>query len=246
MTIKKDNTSQGKEKQIPYFFYHWGPCLVRLKVSETLRQMLLKEAYASRKEHLSYRKKIAGVIKEEFAFRKQKLFLPYFQDILNLYYAAYQNYKQSDGWGSVKKPKFLLRSLWCNFQKKHESNPPHDHSDSLSFVIYLQIPEELKKENAAYEGRSAGPGGIQFMYSSGADRRCITYQSHFPTEGDMFIFPASLTHYVTPFTSEGTRISVAGNIADHVPISALPENTSFEDNREGGVSPTLTKDGSTR
>ncbi len=246
MTTKKDNTSSEKEKQVPYFFYHWGPCLVRLKVSETLRQMLLKEAYASRKEHLSYRKKLAGVIKEEFAFRNMKLFLPYFQDILNLYYAAYQNYKQSDGWGSVKKPKFLLRSLWCNFQKKHESNPPHDHSDSLSFVIYLQIPEELKKENAAYEGRSAGPGGIQFMYSSGADRRCITYQSHFPTEGDMFIFPASLIHYVTPFTSEGTRISVAGNIADHVPISALPENTSFEDNREGGVSPTLTKDGSTR
>ena len=235
-------TDKPKERQVPYYFYHWGPCLVRIKISESLRQLMLKEAWASRKEHLSYRKKLAGVIKEEFAFRNMKMFLPYLQDILNLYYAAYKQYKHSDGWGTKEKPKFLLRSLWCNFQKKHESNPPHDHSDALSFVIYLQIPEELKKENKAYEGRSAGPGGIQFMYGSGADRRCITYQSHFPAEGVMFIFPASLIHYVTPFTSDGTRISVSGNVADHLPIANLPDDVRFEDNSDGEIK--ASKDGS--
>ena len=44
------------------------------------------------------------------------------------------------------------------------------------FVIYLKIPEELKKENAEYKGKSCGPGGIQFLYGNGP-RECITYMS---------------------------------------------------------------------
>ena len=58
-------------------------------------------------------------------------------------------------------------------------------------------PEELKKENKEYKGRSGGPGGIQFIYGEGI-RDAITYQSHFPEEGDMFIFPAWLKHWVSP------------------------------------------------
>ena len=37
--------------------------------------------------------------------------------------------------------------------------------------------------------------------------------SFFPNKGDLFIFPALTTHYVTPFKSEGTRISISGNIS---------------------------------
>ena len=68
----------------------------------------------------------------------------------------------------------------------------------LSFVIYLKIPEELKKENKEYKGRSCGPGGIQFIYGEGP-RDAVTYMSHFPEERDMFIFPAWLKHWVSPF-----------------------------------------------
>ena len=65
--------------------------------------------------------------------------------------------------------------------KANEYNPPHDHDGKLSFVSYLQIPDELKKENSEYVGRSCGPGGIQFIYGNGP-RDCVTYQSFFPEE----------------------------------------------------------------
>ena len=85
---------------------------------------------------------------------------------------------------------------------------------------YLQIPDELKKENSEYVGRSCGPGGIQFIYGNGP-RDCVTYQSFFPEEGDMYIFPAWLKHWVAPYKSDCTRISVSGNIHDSAPLNTI-------------------------
>jgi len=113
-----------------------------------------------------------------------------------------------------------MSALWINYQKANEFNPPHDHDGKLSFVIYLKIPEELKKENKEYKGRSCGPGGIQFMYGEGP-RDAVTYMSHFPEERDMFIFPAWLKHWVSPFKSDCTRISVSGNIHDSAPLNNI-------------------------
>ena len=119
-----------------------------------------------------------------------------------------------------KKPEYVISALWINYQKANEFNPPHDHDGKLSFVTYLSIPKELKKEHAAYVGKSCGPGGIQFIYGNGP-RDCITYQSFFPEENDMFIFPAWLKHWVAPFKSDCTRISVSGNIHDPAPLNAI-------------------------
>ena len=102
----------------------------------------------------------------------------------------------------------------------NEFNPPHDHDGKLRFVIYLKIPDELKKENEAYKGRSCGPGGIQFIYGEGP-RDAVTYMSYFPQERDMFIFPAWLKHWVSPFHSDCTRISVSGNIHDSAPLNNI-------------------------
>ena len=78
----------------------------------------------------------------------------------------------------------------------------------------------MKKENEAYVGKSGGPGGIQFFYGDGT-RDAITYMSHFPKERDMFIFPAWLKHWVNPFKSDCTRISVSGNIHDSAKINNI-------------------------
>ena len=42
-----------------------------------------------------------------------------------------------------------------------------------------------------------------------------------PKEKDMWIFPAWVKHYVAPFYSNVTRISVAGNITDTVPLASI-------------------------
>ena len=45
--------------------------------------------------------------------------------------------------------------------------------------------------------------------------------SHFPEEGDMFIFPAWLKHWVSPFHSDCVRVSVSGNIHESVPLHQI-------------------------
>jgi len=42
-----------------------------------------------------------------------------------------------------------------------------------------------------------------------------------PKVKDMWIFPAWVKHYVAPFSSDVTRISVAGNITDSVPLASI-------------------------
>tara|TARA_R100001230_G_C5519320_1_gene57099 strand:- start:90 stop:539 length:450 start_codon:yes stop_codon:yes gene_type:complete len=119
-----------------------------------------------------------------------------------------------------KRPEYVLSALWINHQKPNDFNPPHDHDGRLSFVIYLQIPEELKKENARYKGKSCGPGGIQFIYGNGP-RDCVTYMSFMPEENDCFVFPAWLKHWVAPYKSNCTRISVSGNFHDSAPLNNI-------------------------
>ena len=58
------------------------------------------------------------------------------------------------------------------------------------------------------------------MYGDGT-RDCVTYMSYFPEELDMFIFPAWLKHWVSPFKSDCTRVSVSGNVHDSAPLNNL-------------------------
>ena len=104
--------------------------------------------------------------------------------------------------------------------KKNEFNPPHDHGDELSFVIFLDVPEQLQQEQKDYIGNSGGPGSLGFLYGEG-NRQAITYQAIHPKNRDMFIFPAWVKHYVAPCYSDVTRISVAGNIANAVPLNKM-------------------------
>ena len=57
-----------------------------------------------------------------------------------------------------------------------------------------------------------------------ADKKnTITNNSFFPEEGEMFIFPAWLKHWVYPYKSDATRISVSGNIVDSLELKYMSE-----------------------
>jgi len=56
-----------------------------------------------------------------------------------------------------------------------------------------------------------GPGGLSWTYGEG-DKSCISVVHQLPKTGDLYIFPAALKHYVFPFRSPVTRVSVSGNI----------------------------------
>jgi len=203
--------------KIEYQVLTWGPCVCKLRITDEFKDLLIKEGEASSVKENDYQHRLAGIIQKEFKFRDYDKLLPYVNEFLRLYTSIFEKWKNQK---FKKPPQYLLRSMWINYQRKNEFNPPHDHSDDLSFVIYLKVPGEIKEEWKKYKGKSSGPGGISFIYGEG-NRQAITYQSHFPEEGDMFIFPAWLKHYVAPFKVDVERVSVSGNISAQVPLNSL-------------------------
>jgi hypothetical protein len=57
------------DKKATYGIFNWGPCVLKIKISEEFHQLLLKEANESKKEENLYQDKLAGIIKEEYKFR---------------------------------------------------------------------------------------------------------------------------------------------------------------------------------
>ena len=149
-----------EEVKIEVNTFNWGPCVVRMKILEDFRKVLLDEA---RNTELDFQHRLAGQIAKERGYneKQREKIIPYLSPYLGVYDEAFQRYQNKK---YDHKPEYALTALWCNFQRQHEFNPPHDHDGKLSFVIYLSIPEKLKEENKAYKGKSCGPGGIQFLY----------------------------------------------------------------------------------
>ena len=208
---------KNKGVEVKYQVLQWGPCIVHLKISEEFQQKLLKGAEEARKENKDFRDNLAGIIKEEYAYENRADYVEEISQFLTVYDEAYQKFKNEK---YKVKPEYILNALWVNFMKKNEYNPPHDHSDYLSFVIFLKVPKEITKEQKDFVGNSAGPGSLSFLYGDG-NRQSITYQSVKPQDRDIFIFPAWIKHYVAPFYSDVTRISVSGNISNSALLSNI-------------------------
>ena len=128
-----------------------------------------------------------------------------------------------NAWGLANTSKDLrsdnleMYIYWANLQKKHEFNPMHTHDGVYSFVIWLKVPfkitDELSTPNCNKTNMPRA-GMFSFIYTNvfGEIR-----EAEFPVdetyEGTIFLFPASFTHTVYPFsTSDDYRISISGNI----------------------------------
>ena len=116
---------------------------------------------------------------------------------------------------------FELETLWVNVQQKHEFNPPHVHSGDFSFVIWLNVPYEIKDEMdlpMSKKSRMPRAGMFAFQYSNIFGEPVeIAFPVDKKYEGKMFLFPSQLTHQVYPFyTSNDVRISVSGNMVGYM------------------------------
>ena len=106
-----------------------------------------------------------------------------------------------------------LWPFWINYMKAGDFNPIHTHTEDLSFVLFLDVPSELKTENINERNndKHGGPGALTFIHGDVTDWT-ISANTVFPEKGDMFIFPAKLRHMVYPFKSKVERVSVSGNL----------------------------------
>ena len=73
-----------------------------------------------------------------------------------------------------------------NFQRPGEFNPLHFHESDLSFVIWTEIPQELKDEFEDFRGAGMGHSAIQFTYGEYMD--LVMTDISLPQEGEMAIF----------------------------------------------------------
>ena len=203
--MPKDDKEKGVVK---YNYFHWGPFLMHANVPEEECQIFLDEGKRCRKnKKLDFRHKLAGHLKEEYALDNPVKIAA----ILKKYFEAYTiGYNQWRGAGSIK-PNLKLTALWINYMKANEFNPPHDHSGDLSFVLYPSVPQDIIDECKAFTGTMRGPGGIAWFYGEG-NRQCISAVNQLPKSGDLYIFPATLKHWVFPFKSKVERVSVSGNV----------------------------------
>jgi len=202
--------------------YNFGPELMSVNVDLELCDELLSIG----KSELLIIEKVKSIsFDSSFKYTSQNI--QYFKDRICVYV---ENYLKEIGTHRNLPNynfKYHLEDLWINFQKTKDFNAPHYHSSDISFVIYLDIPEKIKLENSIDRGFKNG--SISFMYGQNLKRNDpnnitfsnvvnsfvspVTQISHLPSNGEMFIFPSYLSHYVSPFfTNDVERISVAGNI----------------------------------
>lgn len=169
-----------------------------VSVPEFLLAKIEEEVYGP--PNKPYNEKLAGNIKREFILEKCREFVaPYVQ-------------QQAMHFG---RGKYRLTDLWVNYMAKHEFNPPHAHGGDLSFVIFIEVPYNIKDELAEFPNTSASCAGhFSFHYNNLFGEQCekiIPVDRSY--EGSMFMFPAKLRHSVYPFyTSDYYRITVAGNL----------------------------------
>ena len=193
--------------EVKYNFYHWGPFLFHSTMSKEFCELMLDEGLKVRgKSDELYTNKLAGHIGEQYKLDRTKI-MPKLAVFLEAYSIGYNQWRGGGG----MKPKAKLLSMWINYMKAGDFNPPHSHGADLSFVAFPDVPKEIEEECAAFKGTMRGPGGISWIYGEG-DKTCISVVHQLPKTGDLYIFPAALKHYVFPFKSPVTRVSISGNI----------------------------------
>ena len=112
---------------------------------------------------------------------------------------------------------YHMSRWWVNYQKQNEFNPHHNHTGVYSFVIWMKIPYNWKRQNQKDIARKSNEphiGSFQFTYLNIlGDMRPHNYYISSQDEGTMLFFPSRLYHQVYPFYDcNEDRISVSGNI----------------------------------
>ncbi len=206
---------------IGFYIPYWGPFVIEAEVDQEFVDLLLEKGNESREKNLDHRKNLAGDIENEYYYQDfNKWFMPLLHPYMQAYLDGVRTYRTTKGslkngpdWADIGG--WQCNDMWINYQKAKEYNPPHNHNSDLSFVIYVDVPEEIEDEHEkatfARPTANVGPGMIVFDYGLELPfsncRHC-----KMPKTGDIMIFPAWLPHHVYAFKSDVERISVSGNI----------------------------------
>lgn len=166
-------------------------------------------------KHEHFNTNLVGHIQKEYLLKETHDYIYNLVAPLIVEYEKHFNYLETVNIFNKNLPLFLDKT-WVNFQKKHEFNPPHDHSGLFSFAIWMKMPYNIEDEKQHFphmkesDNRTAS---FTFHYTNslGKISECV-----FPVdktwENKIVVFPSKMVHSVNPFyTSDEYRISVSGN-----------------------------------
>ena len=198
----------SKIKVVDYSHLNWGPFVMKTKMPDYIINKLKTEG---KKAKESYNNKLAGHLDHQFLYPNnvQQWFYQEIHPIITAYRKGHCKYHGVEDLNVD----FIADDLWVNYMKAGDFNPKHTHGGDYSFVLFLDVPEKLRQEALKFEGTSSKPASLMFEFTQQAKPRWATTGiSVFPETGDFFLFPALLQHWVCPFKSKVTRISVSGNL----------------------------------
>lgn len=203
--------------------FPFGPPIFQTEVDKNFIKDLIKEGRALNIKDNDWNEQLAGNLKYGRSFHYKKDYVEKAEPYLKTYVERFFNAMikrfgsgmiekllevQVDV-GKMKQGELRLDSLWINFSKKHDHNPPHTHKGVLSFVIFCKIPEKIFSVQADSNTKRAGE--LSFIYGEQMSHLMGCEYPVKPYETLMFIFPNDLKHYVGPFWIDEERISVSGN-----------------------------------
>jgi len=200
-------------------------CNVPNDVLAVVKQEVQELIDTNFKDAIPYNEYLAGAIKKEYVLTKSTTILnKFFKSVIPEYFKLQGDLRNANITFQINNKHINgLSDLWVNLQKKYEINPIHDHSGSISFVLYLKIPYDLKEEEAQPHWKNSnhkvGPS-FSFIFPAIPQLGIMfkLVEEHFLKvdqnwEGTMIIFPSWMQHMVYPFyTSDDYRISVSGNL----------------------------------
>ena len=221
-----DRIINGRYNRLPEVFFS--------EVPPDIFSWLKNAAEQSKEKNIDTRRGLIGHINEEYNIYKH---LNTSQSIVqsdNINFIRYENFiKQcafdkyfEDFWDKTnvltKSCELKIISTWVNFQKKHEFNPPHNHSGVMSWIIFLNIPYNLEDEDRVFpmlnmdHSQDISTSRLSFLQVSpivkgGIDGVILNVDKSF--EGKIIMFPSYTQHEVFPFyTSDDYRITISGNL----------------------------------
>ena len=189
-------------------YVHWGPYVMKTSLPKHIINKLKIEG---KKAKESYNHKLAGHLDHQYLYPADVQ--RWFYDNMTPYIRAYR-----DGHCKYHNLENLMvelnaDDLWVNYMKAGDFNPMHTHGGDYSFVLFLDVPKALEKEAKEFKGSGTKPGSLLFEFTQQAKPKyATTGHSVMPKTGDFYMFPAMLQHWVCPFKSKVTRISVSGNM----------------------------------
>ena len=187
---------------------NFGPYLARTKLPDYVIKKLLSEG---KKTKQTYNHKLAGHLDNQFLYpqKVQEWFYNEIHPVISAYRTGHCKYHGIEELNT----ELQADDLWINYMKPGDFNPKHSHGGDYSFVLFLDVPKKLEKEATEFQGTGAKPGTLLFEFTQQAKPRwATTGTTVLPETGMFYMFPALLQHWVCPFKSKVTRISVSGNL----------------------------------